>query len=75
MELIQIPWSPFCLVQRRILEFARAKFKITSLPGSDRSLVWKLTKEKYYAVPVIKDGAKVIFESGDDTQDIAKIST
>ena len=22
IELIQIPWSPFCIVQRRILEFA-----------------------------------------------------
>jgi len=72
IELIQIPWSPFCLVQRRILEFAGAKFKTVNLPSCDRSLVWKLTKENYYAVPVIKDGAKVIFESGDDTQDIAK---
>jgi glutathione S-transferase len=72
IELIQIPWSPFCLVQRRILEFAGAKFKAVNIPSSDRSLVWKLTKEKYYAVPVIKDGAKVIFESGEDTQDIAK---
>jgi len=72
IELIQIPWSPFCLVQRRILEFAGAKFKTVNSPSSDRSLVWKLTWEKYYAVPVIRDGAKVIFESGDDTQDIAK---
>ena len=72
IELIQIPWSPFCLVQRRILEFAGAKFKTVNIPSSDRSLIWKLTKEKYYAVPVIKDGAKVVFESGDDTQDIAK---
>ena len=72
IELIQIPWSPFCIVQRRILEFAGAKFKVTNIPSSDRTLVWKLTKEKYYAVPIIKDGAKVIYESGDDTQDIAK---
>ncbi len=74
IELVQAPWSPFCIVQRRILEFSGAKFKITNLPKAygDRSLVWKLTKGKYYAVPVIRDGAKVIYESGDDTQDIAR---
>ena len=72
IELIQFPWSPFCIVHRRLLEFAGAKFKIINIPSSDRALVWKLTQEQYYAVPVLKDGAKVIFESGDDTQDIAK---
>ena len=72
IELIQLPWSPFCIVQRRILEFAGAKFKTTNILSGDRSLVWKLTREQYYAVPIIKDGTKVIFESGDDTQDIAK---
>ncbi len=72
IELIQFPWSNFCIVARRILEFSGARFKIINIPSGDRSLVWKLTQEKYYAVPVVKDGAKVVFESGDDTQDIAK---
>ena len=53
IELVQIPWSPFCIVQRRILELSGAKFKITNITTGNRSLVWKLTKEKYYAVPVI----------------------
>ena len=39
IELIQFPWSPFCLVQRRILEFARARFKIINVPSGERSLV------------------------------------
>ena len=72
IELIQFPWSPFCIVQRRILEFAGAKFKITNIPSSDRSLIWKLTRENHYAVPVVRDGAEIIYESGDDTQDVAK---
>ena len=73
IELIQTSWSPFCLVQRRILEFSGVKFKITNLPrNGDRSRVWKLTQEKYYAVPIIKDGAKVVFESGEEAQDIAQ---
>ena len=72
IELIQFPWSPFCLVQRRILEFAGVRFKITNIPPQERSLVWKLTRQRYYGVPVIKDGRNVVFEIGEDSQVIAK---
>ena len=73
IELIQTPWSPFCLVQRQILKFSGEKFKLTNLARTgDRSLIWKLTGEKYYAVPILRDGAKTIFENGEDTQDLAR---
>ena len=72
IELIQIPWSPFCIVQRRILEFAGVRFKIINIPSRDRSLIWQLTKQRYYNVPIIRDGKNVVFELADDTQVIAK---
>jgi len=72
IELIQIPWSPYCIVQRRVLEFAGVRFKIINIPSQDRSLVWKLTKQRYYNVPIIRDGGNVLFEVCDDTQVIAK---
>lgn len=72
IELIQFPWSPFCIVTRRILEFGRIPFKITNIPNGDRSLVWRLTKERYYQVPVIRDGRNVIFETEENSQVIAK---
>jgi glutathione S-transferase len=72
IELIQFPWSPFCIVQRRILEFSGNQFKITNIPNGDRSLVWRLTRERYYGVPIIRDGKQVIFEVSDDSQVIAK---
>ena len=72
IELIQFPWSPFCIVQRRILEFAGTRFKIVNIPNQNRSLVWKLTKRRYYGVPIIKDGKAVVFELHDDSQIIAK---
>ena len=72
IELIQFPWSPFCIPSRRILEFSGAKFKIINVPPQERSLVWKLTKQKYYGVPVIRDGAKVVFDDTDDQQIVAK---
>lgn len=72
IELIQFPWSPFCIIQRRILEYAGVRFKITNIPSTDRSLVWKLTKQRYYGVPIIRDGKTVVFEVNDDSQVIAK---
>lgn len=72
IELVQFPWSPFCIVQRRILEFAGVRFKTINIPNGDRSLVWKLSKQRYYGVPVIKDGRNVVFELNEDTQVIAK---
>jgi glutathione S-transferase len=72
IELIQFPWSPFCLVQRRILEFAGVPFKAVNIPSGDRTRVWRLTKQRYYGVPILKDGRTVLFEVDDDSQVIAK---
>lgn len=72
IELIQFPWSPYCLAQRRILEFGRIPHRIVNIPPSDRSLVWKLTRKRYYQVPVLKDGRQVLFETRDTSQVIAK---
>ena len=73
IELIQFPWSPYCIVQRRILEYSGTRFKIHNLRlTGDRSLVWKLTKGRYYGVPIIKDGKDVIFELDENSQVIAK---
>lgn len=60
------------MVQRRILEYSGVPHKIIDIPLGDRSLVWKLSRERYYAVPLIKDGSTVVFETGDNTQVIAK---
>ncbi len=72
IELIQFPWSPYCLVQRRILEFARAPHRIINIPSTDRSFVWKLTRQRYYQVPVLRDGRNVLFETGENSQVMAK---
>jgi glutathione S-transferase len=72
IELIQFPFSPFCLPTRRILEFSGAKFKIINVPAQERSLVWKITKQQYYGVPVIRDGKNIVFDDTDDLQIVAK---
>lgn len=70
--LYQFPWSPYCLIQRRILEYSRAAFRIVNIPVSDRAIIWKLTRERYYQVPVIKEGRQVLFETQGDSQVLAK---
>jgi hypothetical protein len=37
IELVQFPWSPYCLLLRRILEFSGASFKIINIPPQDRT--------------------------------------
>jgi glutathione S-transferase len=72
IELIQFPWSPYCIVQRSILEFAGIPFKIRNVPNGERSLIWRLTRERYYGVPIVRDGRQVVFETDHDSQVIAK---
>jgi glutathione S-transferase len=72
LELIQFPWSPYCIVQRRILEYSGTRFKIINIPNGDRSFVWKITRQRYYQVPVLRDGREVLFETDADSQVIAK---
>lgn len=72
IQFYQFPWSPYCLVTRRILEYGRIPFRSVNVPNRDRSVVWRLTKERYYQVPVIRDGRQVLFETGPDSQVIAK---
>ena len=57
---------------RGILEYAGAIFKPINVPPQERSLIWKLTKGRYYGVPIVRDGKKVIVEDGEDTQNVAR---
>ena len=72
IELIQFPWSPFCLVQRRILEYSGTPFRVIDIPNGERSLVWQITKQRYFQVPVLRSGKTVIFDTGENSQVIAK---
>lgn len=72
IQLFQFPWSPFCLVIRRILEYGSIPHRIVNIPNGDRKLIWKVTRQRYYQVPVIKQGRNVIFETDKNSQVIAK---
>ena len=72
IELFQFPWSTFCIVQNRILSFSGTPFQAVPVSSTDRSLVWELTKQRYYSLPVLRDGRDVLFETDEDSQVLAK---
>ena len=72
IELYQFPWSPFCIVIRRMLEYGRIPHRLINVPNGDRRLIWKVTRQRYYQVPVLKDGRNVIFETDEASQVVAK---
>jgi glutathione S-transferase len=72
IELFQFAWSPYCIVQSRILEFARVRFRSVAVPVNDRSRIWRLTRQRYYQVPVLRDGRNVVFETAEESQVVAK---
>jgi glutathione S-transferase len=70
--LYQINWCPFCIIQRRILEYGRIRFRVVQVPVEDRRVIWRLTKGRYYQVPVLKHDGHVLFEVAEDSQVLAK---
>jgi glutathione S-transferase len=72
IQLFEVEWSPFCIVQRRILEYGAVPFRSVCVPVNDRSRIWRLTKGRYYQVPVLKDASQVLFETHPDSQVLAK---
>ncbi len=72
IRLYQFAWSPYCLVLRGILDACGRPYEAVDVSQADRSVIWRLTKERYYQVPVLKDGRNVLFETGPDTQVLAK---
>jgi glutathione S-transferase len=72
IELYQLPYSPYCIVIRRILEYSRARWRAVNIPNGDRTRIWRLTRRRYYAVPVIRCGRVVVFETHEHSQVIAK---
>jgi glutathione S-transferase len=72
IELYQLPYSPYCIVIRHLLEASDARFKLINIPPGDRSRIWRLTRERYYQVPLLRDGSQVLFEVDDNSQVLAK---
>jgi glutathione S-transferase len=72
LTLYDLPHSPYCLPIKRALGALRVPFEIEDVPNWDRRKVIELTGGACYQVPVLVHDGRVIFESGTDTDDVAR---
>src|SRR5688572_15220081 len=72
LTLYEMPHSPFCIPIVRMLDAVGMRFDRVNVPNWDRRAVIERTEGRYYQVPVLEHDGRVIFESGGDTQDVAR---
>lgn len=72
VRLLQIPHSPFCLAIARALEACGTEFERVDVSNGNRAAIIEVTGGGSYEVPVLVHGDRVVFESGPDSQDIAR---
>lgn len=72
LTLYDLPHSPYCLPIKRILQALHQPFGIEDVPNWDRRKVIELTGGAYYQVPVLVHDGKIMFESGAETNDVAR---
>lgn len=72
MNLIQLPFSPFCISICRMLDWAGVTYQATDVTYSDRRAVVAATRGAYYQVPVLVDGSRTVWDKTDFGQEVAR---
>ena len=72
LTLIQVPWSPFAITVRRMLERNGIPFRLRNIPFHDRTSVITATEGAGYTVPCIVDGKRALYDTADFGQEVAR---
>jgi len=72
MTLIQLPWSPFCIGIRRILEEHQIPHRIKNVRSHMREDIVRATNGRAYTVPCLTDGRTAIADFTDFGQEVAR---
>ncbi|MEO8205425.1 MAG: glutathione S-transferase family protein [Chthoniobacterales bacterium] len=72
ITIYQLPISPYCISVTQALKALRIPFKIVNVSNVTRREILQASRGKYYQVPLLKDGSRIVGESGSDSQDIAR---
>lgn len=72
LKIYEMGHSPYCIPITRALEALGVDFERVVVPNWDRGELIKLTNGAYYQVPVLVHGDRVVFESADDSLDVAQ---
>ncbi len=68
----QLEHSPYCIPITAALRALGVKHRTVQASFGDRTPIFRLTKGRYYQVPVLVDGKTVVIESGVETLDVAR---
>lgn len=72
LTLIQLPWSPFCIAVRHILEQNGIPFRLRNIPYHERAPIIRATNARGYTVPCVVDGKRAICDTTDFGQEVAR---
>lgn len=71
LRIYEMAHSPYCIPITRALAALGVPFERISVPNGDRSEVIRLTGGAYYQVPVLVHDEAIVFESSDQSLDVA----
>lgn len=72
LSVYQLEHSPFCIPITQALTALGVPHRPINVSNADRSKIIKLTNGKYYQVPLLKDGSRLVYETNGGSQDIAR---
>ena len=72
LTIYEMGHSPYCIPITQALEALGVQFERVAIPNWDRRQLIELTGGAYYQVPVLVHGEQVVYESTDDSLDVAQ---
>ena len=72
LDVYEMQHSPFCIPITHMLTVASVPFKRHEVPNWDRSEIIRRSNGAYYQVPLLIHDQRPIYETGPDTQDVAR---
>ena len=72
LTLYEMEYSPFCIPIAAALTACGTAFARREIPNWDRTELLRLTQGAYYQVPVLVHEGRAIFESGAESEDVAR---
>jgi glutathione S-transferase len=72
VKIYEMAHSPYCIPITRALTALGITFERIPVPNWDRRAVIEITEGAYYQVPVLVHEDQIIYESGDESLDVAE---
>lgn len=72
VKIYEMEHSPYCIPITQSLRALGVAFETLAIPNWDRSELIRLTAGAYYQVPILTHGDRIVYESSDQSLDVAR---